>query len=160
MSLSKPLTLRHLCHLLNNILGLFYHRHIVFLTISLIKNTKSYLPKKSPPEWPRNKLLATIATCELPQNGYNVLIIFLHLWNKPKGAIGPAGNRSSPPWASYTTALTPLVFFTLLNPFFSLWNRLKEKPRGTAWNRAWPLHHRGKRWTPLGFLFHLILSSP
>ena len=26
MSLSKPLTLRHLCHLLNNILGLFYHR--------------------------------------------------------------------------------------------------------------------------------------
>ena len=26
MSLSKPLTLRHLCHLLNNILGLFYQR--------------------------------------------------------------------------------------------------------------------------------------
>ena len=25
MSLSKPLTLRHLCHLLNNTLGLFYH---------------------------------------------------------------------------------------------------------------------------------------
>ena len=40
MSLSKPLTLRHLCHLLNNILGLFYHRHIVFLIISLVKNTK------------------------------------------------------------------------------------------------------------------------
>ena len=40
MSLSKPLTLRHLCHLLNNILGLFYHRHIVFFTISLVKNTK------------------------------------------------------------------------------------------------------------------------
>ena len=47
MSLSKPLTLRHLCHLLNNILGLFYHRHIVFFTISLVKNTKCYLPKKS-----------------------------------------------------------------------------------------------------------------
>ena len=42
MSLSKPLTLRHLCHLLNNILGLFYHRHIVFLIISLVKNTKCY----------------------------------------------------------------------------------------------------------------------
>ena len=27
--------LRHLCHLLNNILGLFYHRHVVFFTISL-----------------------------------------------------------------------------------------------------------------------------
>ena len=61
MSLSKPLTLRHLCHLLNNILGLFYHRHILFLTISLVKNTKCYLPKKSAPECPRNKLLAT--TC-------------------------------------------------------------------------------------------------
>ena len=59
MSLSKPLTLRHLCHLLNNIPGLFYHRHFVFLTISLVKNTKCYLPKKSSPEWPRNKLLAT-----------------------------------------------------------------------------------------------------
>ena len=47
MSLSKPLTLRHLCHLLNNILGLFYHRHIVFLTISLVKNIKCYLPKNS-----------------------------------------------------------------------------------------------------------------
>ncbi len=31
---------------LNNILGLFYHRHIVFFTISL-KNTECYLPKKS-----------------------------------------------------------------------------------------------------------------
>ena len=61
MSLSKPLTLRHLCHLLNNILGLFYHRHIVFLEISLVKNTKYYLPKKSAPQCPRNKLLAT--TC-------------------------------------------------------------------------------------------------
>ena len=61
MSLSKPLTLRHLCHLLNNKLGLFYHCHIVFLTISLVKNTKCYLPKKSAPECPRNKLLAT--TC-------------------------------------------------------------------------------------------------
>ena len=61
MSLSKPLTLRHLCHLLNNILGLFYHRHIVFLAISLVKNTKYYLPKKSAPQCPRNKLLAT--TC-------------------------------------------------------------------------------------------------
>ena len=47
-TLSKPLTLRHLCHLLNNILGLFYHRHIVFFTISLVKNTKCYLPKKVP----------------------------------------------------------------------------------------------------------------
>ena len=61
MSLSKPLTLRHLCHLLNHILGLFYHRHIVFFTITLVKNTKCYLPKKCAPEWPRNKLLAT--TC-------------------------------------------------------------------------------------------------
>ena len=47
MSLSKPLTLRHLCHLLNNMLGLSYHRHIVFLTISLVKNTKCYVPKKN-----------------------------------------------------------------------------------------------------------------
>ena len=47
MSLPKPLTLRHLCHLLNNILGLFYHRHIVFLTISLVKNTKCSLRKFS-----------------------------------------------------------------------------------------------------------------
>ena len=45
-TLSKPLTLRHLCHLLNNILGLFYHRYIVFFTISLVKNTKCYLPKR------------------------------------------------------------------------------------------------------------------
>ena len=43
---------------LNNILGLFYHRHIVFFTISLVKNTKCYLSKKSASEWPRNKLLA------------------------------------------------------------------------------------------------------
>ena len=43
MSLPKPLTLRHLCHLLNNILGYFYHRHIVFFSISLVKNTKSFL---------------------------------------------------------------------------------------------------------------------
>ena len=61
MSLSKPLTLRHLCHLLTNMLGLFYHRHIVFLAISLVKNTKYYLPKKNAPECPRNMLLAT--TC-------------------------------------------------------------------------------------------------
>ena len=76
MSLSKPLTLRHLCHLLNNILGLFYHCHIVFFTISLVKNNKCYLPKNSVPEWPRNKLLAT--TCQVPQC--------------------QAGNRSSPSW--------------------------------------------------------------
>ena len=37
MSLSKSLTLRYLCHLLNNVLGLFYHRHIVLFTISLAK---------------------------------------------------------------------------------------------------------------------------
>ena len=48
MSLSKPLTLRRLCRLLNNILGLFYHGHIVFLTIPLVKKTKCYLPKKVP----------------------------------------------------------------------------------------------------------------
>ena len=66
MSFPKPLTLRHLCHLLNNILGFFYHRHIVFFTISLVKNTKCYLPKKSAPEWPRNKRLATTC-CKLTQ---------------------------------------------------------------------------------------------
>ena len=77
MSLSKPLTLRHLCHLLNKILGLFYHRHIVFFTISWVKNTKCYLPKKSAFEWPRNKLSAT--TCQVPQNGYNNFLIgFFH----------------------------------------------------------------------------------
>ena len=67
MSLSKPLTLRHLCHLLNNILGIFYHRHIciVFLIISLVK------------------------------------------------------------------ILNAFSFFTLLNPFFSLRNRLKKK---SSWN--------------------------
>ena len=55
MSLSKPLTLRHLCHLLNNILGPFYHRHIVFFTISFVKDTKCYLPGESAPVWPRNR---------------------------------------------------------------------------------------------------------
>ena len=48
MSLSKPLTLRHLCHLLNNIIGLFYHRHIVFLTIFLVKKLDVTSLKKVP----------------------------------------------------------------------------------------------------------------
>ena len=63
MSLSKPLTLRHLRHLLNNILGLLiYHRYIVFLTISLVKNTKCYLPKKIAPELMTSKLNKLLAT--------------------------------------------------------------------------------------------------
>ena len=67
MSLSKPLTLRHLCHLLNKILGLFYQRHIVFFTISLVKNTKCYLPKKRAPEWAvSNCLLGVELRCKLP----------------------------------------------------------------------------------------------
>ena len=41
--------------------GLIAHGLIVFFTIALVKITKCYLPKKSAPEWPRNKLLAT--TC-------------------------------------------------------------------------------------------------
>ena len=61
MSLSKPLTLRHLCHLLNNIIGLFYHRHIVFFTISLVKNTKCCLPKKH---------LKELRTCPECKNRY------------------------------------------------------------------------------------------
>ena len=46
-----------------------------------------YLPKKSAPEWPRNKLLAT--TCQVPENGYNFLILFLPLWNQLKLVFDP-----------------------------------------------------------------------
>ena len=83
---------------LNNTLGLFYHRHIVFFTISLVKNTKCYLSKKSASEWPRNKLLArnyllsSSKRLQLPNRS-------LPLWNQFKSALGAAGNRSSPPWA-------------------------------------------------------------
>ena len=77
MSLSKPLTLRHLCHLLNNILGLFYHRHIVFFTISLVKNTKCYLPKQSAPEWPRNA--AQLINCNTYVYTFHVCICLLAL---------------------------------------------------------------------------------
>ena len=46
-----------------------------------------YLAKKSAAEWPRNKLLAT--TCYVPQNGYNLLILFLPLWNQLKLVFDP-----------------------------------------------------------------------
>ena len=105
MSLSKPLTLRHLCHLLNKILGLFYHRHIVFFTISWLKNTKCYLPKKSALEWPRNKLSAT--TCQVPQNGHNNFLIgFFHSETNLKVLLAQLRIDPRPPWATYTTALT------------------------------------------------------
>ena len=153
MSLPKPLTLRHLCHLLNNILGFFYHRHIVFFTISLVKNTKCYLPKKSASEWPRNKLLAT--TCLVPHAKLLQLPNpFLPLWNQLKSALGPAGSRSSPPWAWCTTALTNTrpcqllnshTLFILPNRFLPLWNQHK-RARGPAGNPSSPFSHRA----PLG----------
>ena len=130
MSLSKPLTLRHLCHLLNNIIGLFYHHHIVFFTISLDKNTKCYVPEKSAREWPRNKLLSSsrwawcttaltiTPPCQL-LNSLNFFILpnrFLPLWNQGKRARGPAGNRSSPsrlgaPQHYSTTTSPPWLFY-------------------------------------------------
>ena len=47
---------------------------------------------------------------------------------------------TTPPWQRQNA----FSFFTLLNPFFSLWNRLKKKARGPAGNRACPTnleHH-------------------
>ena len=162
MSLSKPLTLRHLCHLLNSILGLFYHRHIVFLTISLVKNTKCYLPKKSAPaEWPRNKLLAT--TC------------FFHSeTNIKKLAAQPGIDPRPSGFKHQSTRVPPLHhrdFSILRNPSFSLLSELTLglfKGLGAqvgnrfsflrVWApQPWPLHHHGKGWTPLVFLLNLIL---
>ena len=146
--LSKSLTLRHLCHLLNNILGLFYHCHIVFFTISLIKNTKCYLPKKSAPEWSRNKLLATTYLLSSSKR-LQLLNPFLPLWNQLKSALGPAGNRPSPPWAWCTTAMTITppcqllnshTFFTVPNRFLPLWNQ-RKRARGPAGNRPSPSRH-------------------
>ena len=134
MSLPKPLTLRHLCHLFNNILGLFYHRHIVFFTISLVKNTKCYLRVS-------NNLLSSSKRLQLPNP-------FLPLWNQLKNALGPAGNRSSPPWAWCTTALTTTLpcqllisrtFFILPNRFLPLWNQ-RKRARDPAGN--WSLSFR------------------
>ena len=147
MSLSKPLTLRHLCHLLNNILGLFYHRYIVFFTISLLENTKCYLPNKSAPEWPRNKLLAT--TCWVPQNGYNFLILFFHFETNLKVLLAQLWIEPPPPpphRASYTTALTitppcqflnSRTFFILPIRFLPLWSQ-RKRARGPAGNRSSP----------------------
>ena len=92
MSLSKPLTLRHLCHLLNNILGLFYHRHIVFLAISLVKNTKYYLPTKSAPQCPRNKPLATTSCAVVVVlwwwcRGGGAVVVVLWWWCRGGGAV-------------------------------------------------------------------------
>ena len=155
MSLSKPLTLRHLCHLLNNILGLFYHRHIVFFTISLVKNTKCYLPKNSAFQWPRikavsNYLLSSSKRLQLRNP-------FLPRWNQLKSALGPAGNRSLPPsawWCTTALTITPpcqllnnRTFFILPNRFLPLWNQ-RKRARGPAGNRyssfrvLAPLHHR------------------
>ena len=132
MSLSKPLTLRHLCHLLNQILGLFYHRHIVFFTISWVKNTKCYLPKKSALEWPRNKLSAT--TCQVPQNGYNNFLIgFFHSETNLKVLLAqlgidprPRGLRTPQPWPLHRRAncwtAARFSFYLLLFP-------MRTKPR-------------------------------
>ena len=98
---------------LNNILGLFYHRHIVFFTISLVKNTKCYLSKKSASEWPRNKLLArnyllsSSKRLQLPNR-------FLPLWNQLKSALASAVNRSSSPWAltfNFFVIPDPLIYW-------------------------------------------------
>ena len=79
------------------------HRHIVFFTISLVKNNKCYLPKSSAPEWPRNKLLAT--TCSVTQNGYKFLIFFFHSETNLKVLVAqlgidprPLGLRTPQPW--------------------------------------------------------------
>ena len=123
MSLSKPLTLRHLYHFLNNIPCLFYHRHIVFFTISLVRNTKWDLPKKVllndlEKSCEQLFLLSSSKQLQLPNP-------FLPLWNQLKSVLGPAGKRSSSPWAWCTTALTITPPCQLLNshPFFILPNR-------------------------------------
>ena len=141
MSLSKPLTLRHLCHLLNKILGLFYHRHIVFFTISWLKNTKCYLPKKSALEWPRNKLSAT--TCQVPQNGYNNFLIgFFHSETNLKVLLAqlgidprPRGLRTPQPWPLHRPAN---CWTAALFSFYLLLFPMRTKPRARYQNSERP----------------------
>ena len=94
--------------------------------------------------------------------------LFLLLWNELKSAFNPAGNRSSPPRAWYTTALTitpPCQLlnghpdFILPNRFLLLWNQRKTA-RGPAGNRSSPFRLRALQhhhYTSVTFLFSLIL---
>ena len=91
--------------------AIFYTTYLVFFPIV----TSSFWPSlwskilnvTSLKKVPLNDLEIQLATtCWFPQKGYNFVMLFLPLWNQLKSALGPAGNRSSAPWASYTTAWT------------------------------------------------------
>ena len=79
-----------------------------------------------------------------------------------------AGNRSTPPWASYTRALTitppcqllnSYIFFILPNRFLPLWNQ-RKRACGPAGNRSSPFRLRAPQhhhYTTVTFVFCLIL---
>ena len=160
MSLSKPLTVRHLCHLLNKILGLFYHRHIVFFTISWLKNTKCYLPKKGALEWPRNKLSAT--TCQVPQNGYNNFLIgFFHSETNLKVLLAqlgidprPRGLRTPQPWPLHRRAN---CWTAALFSFYLLLFPMRTKPR-VRYQNSEPPNQRNRSRAVAKRARHLVMQ--
>ena len=149
MSLPKPLTLRHLCHLLNNILVLFYHRHIVFLTISLVKSTKCYLPKKSAPEWPRNTTSNYLLSSSKGLQLRNPFSNLKACWPSWESILAPLGfvHHSLEHYTAGPIAEQPHLFI-LPNRFLPLWNQCKRAPRPSGFE-----HHN----TTLTFLFYLTL---